>query len=275
MLRTRVITALWMAPLAFLLVFGLPETGFAIALGVFLLVGSWEFRKLASLQFSPAGWILMLAQAALFSVLFMFRASLPDHAQLLLSIMVAAWLIMFSRLRGYRQGTGPGPSFRALGFASAMVSITGAWLALTFLRDLDNGSWWILALLLIIWSADIGAYFTGRALGRHKLAPHLSPGKTIEGLAGGLVAAAAVGWLAISQLPLNAPEGLSWVLLAILTALFSVGGDLFVSLHKRTSGCKDSGKLFPGHGGVLDRLDSLLAGAPLFALGVYFLGAQP
>jgi phosphatidate cytidylyltransferase len=265
---------LWLAPLAFALVFGLPETGFAAVLGLALMIGTWEFRKLAALDTNPSGWALLLAQLAIFIVLFLNHSWVMDHAQTWLAFTVLAWLLMLLRLRGYRSGVMPDGSFRALGFVCALVSITGAWVALTLLRALDQGSWWILTLLLIIWAADIGAYFTGRSLGRHKLAVHLSPGKTIEGLAGGLVAAAIVGWLAVRLLPVEASGSPWWILLAILTAGISVGGDLFISLHKRTSGCKDSGKIFPGHGGVLDRLDSLLAGAPLFALGVMVLGSR-
>ena len=123
-------------------------------------------------------------------------------------------------------------------------------------------------LLLIIWSADIGAFFAGRRFGRRKLAPQISPGKTQEGLLGGLVLAMLVA-IVVSRTAGILPLAPAWTAaLAALTALVSAGGDLFKSIHKRTVGLKDSGSLLPGHGGVLDRFDSLLAGAPFFALGV-------
>lgn len=272
MLKTRVITALWLAPLAFLLVFGLPTEYFALALAAVLLVGAWEFQRLAALKGGLAGWALVATQALIFAVLFIFGEALAAQAANLLFVATGAWLLMLLRLREFQPGVDPGNRYRALGFACALLSLTFAWLSLSWLHSLERGSWWILALLLIIWAADTGAYFTGRAIGRHKLAARISPGKTIEGLAGGLLASAIVGWAAITFLPLDQPGRPHWLVLSALTALLSAGGDLFVSLHKRTSGLKDSGRLFPGHGGVLDRLDSLLAGAPVFALGVLLLG---
>ena len=133
-------------------------------------------------------------------------------------------------------------------------------------------SYLILFLLFIIWAGDIGAYFSGKQFGRHKLAPNISPGKTREGLLGGLLLSILAAWvLAILSDTLdNTIPAL--IVVTLFTALASAGGDLFISLHKRTVGMKDSGKLFPGHGGVLDRFDSLLAGSPFFALGVLILG---
>jgi phosphatidate cytidylyltransferase len=136
------------------------------------------------------------------------------------------------------------------------------------LRDQPAGEYLVLLLLVIIWSADTGAYFAGRRWGRHKLAPTISPGKTREGLLGGTLLATLSTVLIAGWFLPTPPSPALLVALAVLTTLFSAGGDLFVSLHKRTVGLKDSGRLFPGHGGVLDRFDSLLAGAPLFALGI-------
>lgn len=264
------LTALWLAPLAFGLIFGLPPRGFELALAGLLLIGAWEYRRLAGLAGNASGWLLVLVQAALFAGLILFEPAWVAHALALLLLGCAAWLLMFLRLAAYRPGSAPDDIYRGLSFLSALASLSFAWLSLAWLRMQAEGSWWILALLLLIWAADIGAYFTGRALGRRKLAPALSPGKTVAGLAGGLAAGAGVGWAAATGLPSAASGTVYWLTLCALTALFSVGGDLFVSLHKRTTGTKDSGKIFPGHGGVLDRLDSLLAGAPVFALGVLF-----
>ena len=130
----------------------------------------------------------------------------------------------------------------------------------------------ILLLLLIVWAADTGAYFAGKTFGKRKLAPNISPGKTRAGLFGGLIAAPLVALVAVSLMPVESIGTTQLVLLSLVTALVSVGGDLMISLHKRTSGFKDSGSLLPGHGGILDRVDSLLAAAPFFALGLLVAG---
>jgi phosphatidate cytidylyltransferase len=175
------------------------------------------------------------------------------------------------RMVTFRPGLPPSLHYRLLSFFCALGSITFAWYSLCWLRDQPGGKYLVLLLLVIIWSADTGAYFSGRRWGRHKLAPTISPGKTREGLLGGALSATLsavlIAWWTLPMPP--APTLM--VALAVLTTLFSAGGDLFISLHKRTVGLKDSGSLLPGHGGVLDRFDSLLAGAPLFALGVELL----
>jgi phosphatidate cytidylyltransferase len=150
------------------------------------------------------------------------------------------------------------------------LTLLPAWVALlALLRATDRGIEYLLFVLVIIWAADIGAYFTGRRFGRTKLAVEVSPGKTWEGFAGGLAAAglvAAIGarWLDLPELIL-VPVGLS-------VAAISVVGDLTVSMFKRHAHLKDSGSLFPGHGGVLDRVDSITAGVPLFALIAVWMG---
>ncbi len=139
-----------------------------------------------------------------------------------------------------------------------------AWCALVWMR-VEQGAAPTLAMLLIIWSADTFAYFAGRAFGRRKLAPVLSPGKTVEGLAGGLAGAGAVALLAAFALELPAVGAWLWLLASLVAALAGVVGDLYESRLKRRAGVKDSGALLPGHGGILDRLDGLLAAAPVFA----------
>lgn len=271
MLKTRILTAVVALPLAWLLVFVAPVNVFMLVAALLLTVGVWEFHRLADLT---RGWAITLMIAQLSLVLFLWGqwdawAVLP-FTPFRLACLV--WLLMFAQLCFYRPGQAPNAYYRARGALNALAVTTFGWMALAWLRAEVAGQWWLLTLLLIIWAADIGAYFTGRALGRRKLAPAISPGKTLAGLYGGLLAAAAVGALAAQFMPALAAN---WKVLAILgagTALVSVGGDLFISMHKRTVGLKDSGRLFPGHGGVLDRLDSLLAGAPFFALGKLYAG---
>ena len=161
------------------------------------------------------------------------------------------------------------PAAAASLLAAAYVgALSGTIAALRIIPPDSEGAWRVTLLLAIVMASDTCAYFAGSAFGRHKLAPLVSPGKTIEGLAGGLVGgvlgALAVRFLGLHSLPVAAAVGLG-----IVVSAFGVTGDLVESLFKRWSGVKDSGHLFPGHGGMLDRLDSLLFGAPV--LYYYFL----
>ncbi|MDE2054790.1 MAG: phosphatidate cytidylyltransferase, partial [Xanthomonadaceae bacterium] len=135
-----------------------------------------------------------------------------------------------------------------------------------------HGHWWVVFFACIVFAADIGAYSAGRRWGHTKLAPAISPGKTREGVYGALVCSGVVGLIGGALLKVPVDRLPAIVALALLTVLFSIIGDLFESLIKRHAGVKDSGALFPGHGGVFDRMDSLVAALPIFALGKFLLG---
>ncbi len=272
MLKTRVITALALLPLAWLLIFGIEPDAFSIAAAIILLVGCWEFHRLAGLAALPGGGVLLTLQSAIFAVLIVYWGRWTPNPVPPFQLACVAWLAMFAQLWFYKPGSQADSSFRIRGFLNALAAITFGWMALAWLRHEPGGEWWILILLLAIWSSDIGAYFTGRALGKRKMAPGISPGKTWAGLAGGLVAAALIPPAVAYFLPQLDANPLSLALICIVTATASVGGDLFISMHKRTVGLKDTGRILPGHGGILDRLDSLLAGAPFFVLGKLLVG---
>lgn len=146
--------------------------------------------------------------------------------------------------------------------------------ATTAIFDLwQQSAWWLMYVFGLVWGADSGAYFAGRKFGKHKLAPNVSPAKTLEGLAGGVLLTGVYAvWVGMVLLDLSVMGLLSFLLLSLLTVAASVQGDLMESMLKRQAGVKDSGMLLPGHGGVLDRIDSLLAAAPVFALGYWWLG---
>lgn len=272
MLKQRVLTALLLIPLAIAAIFALPAQWFLILLAIILLAGSWEYRRLAGLSGYTAGYILVFAQAAILATLFSFRSHWDVNILMYMSLSCAIWLLVFIRLPTYHPDARPDAVYRVVSFATAIVSISTGWFALSWIRIQPQGSWLILLLLLIVWAADTGAYFAGKSFGKKKLAPHISPGKTRAGLLGGLIAAPLIALLAANLMPLTHIEPVWLILLSLITALISVGGDLIISLHKRTSGFKDSGSLLPGHGGILDRIDSLLAAAPFFALGVLISG---
>lgn len=270
MLKTRVLTAAVIALLAFVIVFIATPPIFALAILSLLLVGSWEYGRLADLRgyFAP---ILVGLQVLAFALMLHYWGDLSRQAPILLLGGCLAWCLMFARLYFFDNARKPGTGYRLQSVLSALASLTLAGFSLIWLHQQVRGEFLILVLLFIIWAADIGAYFTGRAFGRRKLAPRISPGKTREGLAGGTLVALLAAWLAARLTGVLPQSSGLFLLLVAITALTSAAGDLFISLHKRTVGVKDSGSLFPGHGGVLDRFDSLLAGAPFFALGIAVL----
>jgi len=272
MLRQRILTALLLLPLVLALIFAAPPQWFLVLLGIILLGGSWEYLRLAGVDSQAAGFLLVVLQAVILAVLFRYRNEWAAGMFWYLSLCCAAWLLLFARLPAYRRDAPADGTYRIASVLTSLLSITTCWFALGWLHVQPQGSWLILLLLLIVWAADTGAYFSGKAFGRKKLAPLISPGKTLEGLVGGLILAPLVALLAAKLMPVENIDPLRLVLLSLVTALVSVGGDLMISMHKRTSGFKDSGSLLPGHGGILDRLDSLLAAAPFFALGLLVSG---
>lgn len=272
MLKQRVLTAVLLLPLVMAAIFAVPVKWFIILLAFILLKGSAEYGRLAIFtgRFTP--YLLLELQAAILIVLFLYRADWDTYILISISASCAAWLLMFVRLRLYKPDAKPDSAYRVASFSTALISITTGWFAISWIRMQVDGAWLILLLLLIVWAADTGAYFAGTTFGRRKLSPSISPGKTLEGLIGGLITAPVVALAAVYFMPVASIQPAWLVPVSLVTVLVSVGGDLLISLHKRTSGFKDSGSLLPGHGGVLDRLDSLLAAAPFFALGLLVSG---
>ena len=271
MLRQRVITAVIVAPLALLIIFWAPPAIFRTALSALWLLSSIEYARLANL--GRIGTVaLVIVQATVFLLLFNGWQGVTELSLSILTAACLTWCLMFLRLVTFRPGQPPQFGYSILGFACAVASMTFAWLALAMMRDFDHGEFWIVGFLLIIWGADIGAYFSGRRFGGARLASRISPSKTWSGFWGGLVAAVVLAVAYVSVLPmLDAPLAIVGGL-AALTMLASVGGDLFISIQKRTLGLKDTGNLLPGHGGLLDRFDSMIAAAPFFALGLLLAG---
>ena len=272
-LKLRVLTALILLPLALAAIFMLPADWFLALLALVFLIGTSEYSRLAGLSGRMSAQLLIVVQAIIFISLYLLKDHWGNDMALWLTVGCIAWLLMFIRLPMYRPPSSPADSsYRLVSSVTAIVSITSAWFALSWLSSKPDGPWLILLLLLIVWAADTGAYFSGKAFGKRKLAPQISPGKTIEGLLGGLLLAPVVTLIAVYLMPITDINSIWIALLSLVVALISVGGDLMISMHKRISGFKDSGNLLPGHGGILDRVDSLLAAAPFFALGLLAMG---
>ena len=263
MLRERVITALLLvAALLTVLFFASRDVG-VVLFGVLLLVAAWEWSGLAELSGSirRAAYTLALALVIGWLAWSMPTGRMPEG---LLWFQLALWggvAVLLTRF--------PLRLPQPVVLAGGLVLLSLAWLAFALLlKTRAFGPQWVLYLFLVVGAADVGAYFAGRFLGRVKLAPRISPGKTWEGLIGGLALVSVVAVAAAAWFGVPAP-GL--VALSLATAGISVIGDLGISMLKRTAGLKDTGHIFPGHGGVLDRIDSLLAAIPLFVLGIRWL----
>jgi phosphatidate cytidylyltransferase len=238
-----------------------------VAVGAVLAVvaaGAWEWAGFASLQSARAriGYLLTvgLAVAAAW-----WLSESPGGLRALLWATLAWWLAGFVWVVA-----APGRVSRTAAALAGVLVLVPAAVAIGRLAGHEpDGRRLLFLLVLLIAAADIGAYFGGRRFGRHKLAPRVSPGKTWEGLAAGLLAALLVA-AAMARL-LDFPA-LPWLAVCLVVVLLSVVGDLLESMFKRRAGLKDSSALLPGHGGVLDRIDSLTAAGPAFLLGLLLLG---
>ncbi|MGO2131283.1 MAG: phosphatidate cytidylyltransferase [Halomonas sp.] len=260
MLKQRIITALWLFVVAGVGLFVLSGSAFTVFTAAVVLLGSWEWANLAGLSSTGKRLLAVVAMAAVLALMYATGNVLATWP---LWVAAAGWLVNLYWVIGYpgRVGQWSGMAMRLL--MGLWVLVT-AWVGLNVLRDL--GAIWLLYVLLLVWSADIGAYFVGRAFGKRKLAPSVSPGKSWEGVFGGaaLTALLAIGFALGMKLGLG--SGLLLLAATVVVSLASVLGDLLESMLKRYRGIKDSSNLLPGHGGVLDRIDSLTAAAPLFAL---------
>ena len=261
MLRQRVITGLIIAPIALACVFLLPPFYFSLFVGAVLVVSAWEWANLGGLS-DLNRYVYAAAVAAALFVASIFPA-VP-----VIAFGMAWWLLalfLVYRFPDLQDIWGEQAVVLALGF---WILVPG-WAALATLKQMPDSAYLICLLFLMIWGADIGAYFTGRAFGKRKLAPDVSPGKSWEGVAGGLMTSIGIAVLMslwFGQPQLASATGLAFVAAAALVALISVLGDLAISMFKRHRGIKDSSNLLPGHGGFLDRIDSLLSAAPAFTL---------
>ncbi|MBM4203239.1 MAG: phosphatidate cytidylyltransferase [Gammaproteobacteria bacterium] len=262
MLRTRVITALILAPGIIAAIYLLNTTALGAVLAIFTGLAAWEWGLLAGMQSTTLR--LTYVCAALLVTLLLWIIGM---ATAVLWLLVLVWITALVAVLTWPE-SGSWIAKPVVVGSIGLLVLAGVVIALLTVHQLPSGPHWLLFGLLICWAADIGAYFAGKAFGRHKLAVEVSPGKTWEGAMGGLLLALAV---CSSILVYEGVFDWIWIPVLALLVAISIIGDLFESLLKRASGIKDSGSLFPGHGGVLDRIDSILAVAPFYAL--WLLGA--
>ncbi len=267
MLRTRIITASILAPIAVALVWFLPVSLFAEAMLLLMVIGLFEWNGL-TLK-SNTGYVVgALGLLSVAVILFILDApvvhnSVPALIPVLLVVGTLFWIaqiVVLSKGIEYQRS-------QLTEWILGIAILLFAWAAMVWIRMHDpDGHIKVLIAIIVVWAADTFAYFAGVNFGRRKLAPSISPGKTVEGVIGGLVGALLIAWLGASLLlNLTTSALVAWLVAAFFAALVSVAGDLYVSRLKRHAGVKDSGKLLPGHGGLLDRIDGLLAAMPVFA----------
>lgn len=277
MTKTRVLAALVMGPLAIAAILLLPTPWMAALSAAIFLLGLWEWLKLAEIDDPIARGVLLVANLLMMVAIVWASRSSSGGSMVLFQLMsligAVWWLLSLLWLRHYEFASDHDTHARVFKLAAATLSVIPAWCALALIHaERPNGQYWLLVALMIVWFADSGAYFAGRTFGKRKLSPRISPNKTIEGLIGGIVAGMVVALIGAALIGVELAQYPGVALVAAWTILFSVVGDLFESLLKRHVGAKDSGALIPGHGGVLDRIDSVLAALPVFAVGKLLLG---
>lgn len=263
-LGLRVVTSLLLAAAFLSALFLLPARGFSLLIAVVVLLGAWEWAGLARLgTLARLVWLVLLAGAGY---------ALEQGQWLVQLVWVGAgfWLLAAAAVASYPHGSSLW-RWRPCHLLAGALVLLPAWAAMVLLHERELGPWLIIWTLLVVIATDVGGYFAGRAWGRRKLAPSVSPGKTIEGLLGGVVLALLVsGVLIMLHAEARAEAGVillltGWVVMA------AVFGDLFESLVKRVAGVKDSGTLLPGHGGLLDRFDAMTAALPLATVALWSL----
>ena len=263
-LRQRIITAVVLAVVFLGVLLYLPSWATVIVVTALVLAGAWEWSAFLRAQQSIARAAYVVVVALLLPAVW-YVTALPDGLRIILVTALVWWLVALAWIIFAPRKVAPWSAALA-----GLLALVPAWLTLVRLRlDVPHGAEWVLFTLLLVWGADVGAYFAGHRFGRTRLAPEVSPGKTWEGVLGGfalsaIVAVAGSAWFA---LPL-----VTFLPLCLATVGFSIVGDLTESLLKRFAGLKDSGTLFPGHGGVMDRIDSVTGAAPVLLFGLTVIG---
>ena len=279
MLKQRIITALILAPLALIAILFLPVWQFEVAIAGVVGVGAYEWANMSGITARPRKAMFAAFVFALCLVLssivdaqyIWYQGQLHGLYHFILGVSVIWWMFSLWMIIFYPRYSAFWRNNNLIRLGFGLLTLIPTWVAVislrTSLHDVDTlyGSSLIFYVLGIVWAADIGAFFSGVKFGRHKLRPNVSPGKTLEGLIGGIGASFAI--IAFAALHYQVATDRIWLHLLIggITVAVSALGDLNESMLKRCAGIKDSGKLLPGHGGILDRIDSLTAAFPVFA----------
>jgi len=287
LLKHRIITAVILAPAVIAAIFYLPLAYFAGLLLIVMAIGAWEWGPLMGFTHIKRRLSFVFVTVFLISGLWHYFPiehlwlSTSKLQGIIINILwgaVAWWLLSAVLTFLYPRYSTFWSSHRSVRGLFGWLTLVPTWLAFIVLRsneytsDMYHGAQLLMFLFLMVWSADIGAYFVGKAIGKHKLLPNVSPGKTMEGFIGGVIVACLLVSLAGLIMGWNNEQYLLVLPVTILITTVSVLGDLNESMFKRQAGIKDSGSILPGHGGILDRIDSLTATAPIYALCYALIG---
>ncbi|MBK4714045.1 MULTISPECIES: phosphatidate cytidylyltransferase [Tenebrionibacter/Tenebrionicola group] len=281
MLKYRLISALILIPAVIAALLWLPPVGFAITTLIVCMLAAWEWGQLSGFASrSQRIWLAALCGLLLAVMLF----TLPEYHQSanvhiidgVLWASLAWWVAALLLVLSYPRSAAAWRKSRVLRLIFGLLTIVPFFWGMVVLRNWHydtnhyTGAIWLLYVMVLVWGADSGAYVFGKMFGKHKLAPKVSPGKTWQGFLGGLLTSAAIAWIFGFSAHLNTSPSVL-LICSIAAALASVLGDLTESMFKREAGIKDSGNLIPGHGGILDRIDSLTAAVPVFVCLLFLL----
>jgi phosphatidate cytidylyltransferase len=264
-LKQRVVTALLLVAVLLAVMLGLPPIGTVVLLTVLILVGAWEWAGFIG-SGAPTSRALYTGIVALaLAAALWLHSTLPGFVSVAMGIAMAWWFfaflwICFAPARVSRIGAA----------VAGLLALVPCWLGLVYVTLSTNNTYWVMFTLALVWAADTGAFFAGRWFGRVPLAPLVSPKKTWEGVLGGLLVSGVVAFLAATYL--FTVDVWPFTSTCVAIAAISIVGDLTESMLKRAAGLKDSGTFFPGHGGVLDRIDSVTAAAPALVFALIALG---
>jgi len=285
LLKQRLLTALVLIPVALYAVFALPLTGFAVAVLILMTAGAWEWAPLMGVTKRLGRIAYTLSVSVILAVLMWWvpvdqvwqQGELAQPLYILIVLGCAWWVLALVLVLNYPRSRRVWSRTRSIVGVFGWLTLVPAWAGMLAIRSLNYteqplfGGFAVLFVLLLVWAADVGAYFAGVRYGRNKLMPAVSPGKTMEGLLGGITLAFVVMMVVAHWLKVPAEQFAGYYLAGLVTVVASVFGDLNESMFKRCAGVKDSGSLLPGHGGILDRIDSLTAALPVFALAYLLL----
>ena len=268
MLKQRIITALVLLPLVLGAIFYLSTPWFALAIAIPVALGAWEWANIMGIEDPLARMPYVGGIVAGMLLVYWWDLNI------VLFVSGLWWAVAVWLVKSYPAEVGRWQSRRVLGLIGAVILVP-AWWSLVLIQGQPDGHWWLLYVMVLVWGADTGAYFVGRKFGKNKLAPAVSPGKSIEGLWGGLAVTSGIALVVAFSTSASSQVGLvPFLVISLIAVAGSVYGDLAESMFKRHRGIKDSSQLLPGHGGILDRIDSITAAVPLFATGMVLMGAM-